>query len=151
MIYTLEKAVLVTEQLRKFTDSNDYMVVGQFANIDFWIDEVVATLHAIDKHNIRFNKMYEAQENWIETYDVRVPDYCHICRGICELSEEHYKRPELPKKRANIEKKEIRKELVNAVYYFLIRCCNMELINKEEIKAYCDKVGTSIDPGDLKF
>ncbi len=150
MIYTIEKAILVTKQLQKFTDSNDYMVAGQFANIDFWISEVVSAIKTFDEHNMRFHKMYEAQKNWIKENNTTVPDYCHICNGICELSIEHYIKPELPKRRFKNEKKEARKELVDASYYFLIRCFKTGLLNKEEIDCLCDKIGTSIDPYDLK-
>ncbi|MGH1383782.1 hypothetical protein [Kordia sp.] len=150
MIYTIKKAILVTEQLRKFTDSNDYMVAGQFANINFWINEVASAIKALDEHNIRFKKMCEAQKNWTEENNTRVPDYCHICNGICELSVEHYKKPELPKKRFKNEKKEARKELVDTAYYFLIRCFNMSLLNKEGLNDFCDRIETSIDPYDLK-
>jgi len=66
MIYTVEKANLITRQLNKFKDSYAFMVAGQFANIDFWMNEVESTIKAIDEHNIRFAKMYDAQEKWIE-------------------------------------------------------------------------------------
>ena len=149
MIYTVERANLITEQLRKFSDSNGYMVAGQFANIDFWMNETESAIKAIDEHNTRFEKMYKAQKEWIEDKNVRVPDYCHICNGICELSEEHYKKPELPKKRAKNEKKQSRKELVDSAYYFLIRCFKIGLLNKEEMNDYCNQIGTGIDPSDL--
>jgi hypothetical protein len=150
MIYTIERANLITNQLRKFTDSNAYMVAGQFANIDFWINETESAIRAIDEHNARFEKMCEAQKEWIEDKNVRVPDYCYICNGICELSEEHYKKPELPKQRAKTEKRESRKKLVDSAYYFLIRCHKIELLSEKEINEYCNQIGTSIDPNDLK-
>ena len=149
-MYTLERAHLISEQLRKFTDSYAYMVAGQFANIDFWINETVNSLKAIDGHNARFENMYNAQKYWIDEKNVKVPDYCFICNGICELSHEGYIKPELPKKRARIEKTETRKELVNAAYYFLVRCYRIGLLNQVEMKNHCDKIGTSIDPYDLK-
>ena len=40
MIYTVKKAQLISEQLRKFSDSDSWMVVGQYVNIEFWINEV---------------------------------------------------------------------------------------------------------------
>ncbi len=150
MIYTIERANLITKQLRKFTDSYAFMVAGQFANVNFWIDEVVSATMALDEHKVRFDKMYEAQKDWIEEKQVRVPDYCHICNGICELSHERYVKPELPKNRASTEKKESRKELIDSAYYFLVRCHNVGLINEKEMKGYCEKIGTSIDPYDLK-
>lgn len=149
MIYTIEKANLISERLRKFTDSYAYMVAGQFANIDFWIDEITNSIKAIDEHNLRFEKMCEAQKKWVEEKNVRVPDYCHICNGICELSEQHYKKPELPKQRAKTEKKESRKELVDSAYYFLVRCFKIGLLSKEEFKEYCNQIGTSVDLNDL--
>ena len=47
--------------------------------------------------------MSEAQKEWIEEKNVKVPDYCYICKGVCELSTEHLKKPELPKQRAKKE------------------------------------------------
>ena len=58
MNYTIERAYLISEQLRKFTDSYAHMVAGQFANIDFWIIETVGAIRAIDEHNVRFEKMH---------------------------------------------------------------------------------------------
>lgn len=150
MIYTIERANLITRQLKKFTDSYAFMVAGQFANIDFWIAEVVSAKKALDGHKVRFDKMYEAQRDWIEEKRVRVPDYCHICNGICELSHDGYVKPALPMNKARAEKKESRKELIDSAYYFLVRCHNIGLITGEEIKGFCDEIGTGIDPYDLK-
>lgn len=150
MIYTIERANLITKKLRMFTDSNTYIVAGQFANIDFWIEETISSIRAIDEHNVRFEKMYEAQKNWIEEKNVKEPNYCHICNGICELTAQHYKKPELPKQRAKNEKKESKKELVDSAYYFLVRCFKIGLLNKEDLKNYCNQIGTNIDPDDLR-
>ncbi|GLB50253.1 hypothetical protein [Neptunitalea lumnitzerae] len=143
-----QRAKLISEQLRKFTDSYAYMVAGQFANIDFWINEAITSLKALDEHNIRFEKMYNAQKNWIEEKKVKVPDYCYICNGICELSHDGYITPDLPKQK--IDKTEIRKKLINSVYYFLIRCYKVGLLDQEEMKSFCNQIGTDIDPYDLK-
>ena len=66
MIYTVEKANLITKQLNKFKDNYAFMVAGQFANIEFWINEVETAITAIDEHNIRVTKKYDAQEKWID-------------------------------------------------------------------------------------
>ncbi|UPQ79349.1 hypothetical protein M0M57_00580 [Flavobacterium azooxidireducens] len=94
--------------------------------------------------------MYEAQEKWIEEKNVKISEYCYICNDICELSKEHYKKPELPKQRAKNDKNDSRKELVNAAYYFLVRCFKLELLNENLLRGFCDQIGTSIDPNDLK-
>ncbi|MCE2962852.1 MAG: hypothetical protein ACK5UE_03350 [Chitinophagales bacterium] len=149
MIYTVEKAILVTNQLKKFKDSYAFMVAGQFANIDFWMNEVMSGLKAIDEHNMRFEKMYKAQKKWTEEKNVKVPDYCSICNGICELSNKHYIKPELPKNSAKKEKIDSRKELINASYYFLVRCFKLELLDENLFREYCHCIGTSIDPNDF--
>ena len=148
-MYTLERASLISEQLRKFTDSYAFMLSGQFANIDFWLDEVQSALKAIDGHKNRFDKMYNGQKKWIEDHSTRIPNYCAICNGICEFSDPHGEVPDLPQKKWKSEKVEIRKELVNTTYFFLARCYRIGLLDDDEIKKRCDAIGTSIDPNDL--
>ena len=150
MIYTVEKARLISEQFRKFTDSYAFMVAGQFANLDFWVEETKSALKAIDEHQLRFDRMYNTQKIWIEEKQVTIPDYCPLCDGICELGIQHYKKPELPKRKAKSEKTESRKELVNSAYYFLLRCYKIGLLDQETFNEYCEQIGTSIDPNDLK-
>jgi len=151
MIYTVQRANLIAEQLRKFSDSNSWMVVGQFTNIDFWIEEVKCAIEAIDQHNSRFDKMYDAQKEWIDSHGIQVPDNCPICQGICELGK-GAKKPNLPKRSSETisDKKESRKELINSAYYFILRCYNLKLISKEEFRSKCEDIGTSIDINDLK-
>lgn len=50
MIYTIEKADLVTAQLRKFATDYSHHVVGQFANVDFWLQEVIDAQKIIDTY-----------------------------------------------------------------------------------------------------
>lgn len=146
MIYTIEKANLISEQLRKFTTGYTHHVVGQFANIEFWINEVKAALKAIDEHRNRFGNMYDAQKKWTEEHGTVVYDYCRICRGRCEFSDG---KPILPTLKFKKEKVDTRKELVNSTYYFLIRCYRIGLLTNEELKCKCDSIGTGIDPNDL--
>jgi len=151
MIYTVKRANLVAEQLRKFSDSNSWMVVGQFVNIEFWIEEVKNALQAIDDHNSRFDKMYEAQKEWIESHGTQVPDNCPICQGICELGN-GVKKPNLPKKspETKSDKKESRIELLNSAYYLLLRCYKLKLISEADLRTMCVEIGTRIDLNDLE-
>lgn len=151
MIYTVHKVNLVAEQLRKFSDSNSWMVVGQFVNLEFWIEEVKSALKALDEHNSRFDKMYDAQKEWIESHGIQVPDNCPICQGVCELGD-GVKTPNLPKRSAETksDKKESRKNLLDSTYYFLLRCYKIKLIDEDEFRHKCEYVGTSIDINDLE-
>ncbi len=147
MIYTFEKSDLITKQLRKFTTAYTHHVVGQYANIDFWIDEVVASLKAIDEYKNRFDKLYTAQKNWTEDHGTVIHEFCPICNGKCEFSNG---KPRLPVLQYKSEKNDFRKELVDAAYFFLLRCFRIGLLTREELKQKCDTIGTSIDPNDLK-
>lgn len=146
MIYTIEKADMITAQFKKFTTAYTHMVAGHFANIDFWMKEATEALNAIDYHRKRFNKMYDAQKNWVEDHGTVVHSYCSICKGKCEFSNG---RPTLPEFRYKTELTDARKNLVNAVYYFLIRCARIGLLSEEELKSACESIGTSVDPTDL--
>lgn len=151
MIYTVQRAKLIAEQLRKFSDSNSWMVVGQFVNLEFWIEEVKTVLKAIDQHNSRFDKMYDAQKEWIDSHTIQVPDNCPICQGVCELGSGSIK-PNLPKKSSETksDKKESRKELLNSTYYFLLRCYKLKLMSKEEFQNKCEDLGKSVDINDIE-
>ena len=147
MIYTIEKANMITEQLRRFKSGFAHHVVGQFTNIDFWLNEVLEAQKTIDGYNARFNNIRDTQKNWIENHGTEIYDYCPYCVGKCELSNG---KPSPPNRISSSDLIEVRRELVNSTYYFLIRCYRMKLINDEELKQKCDVIGTSIDPNDLK-
>ncbi|MBT30209.1 MAG: hypothetical protein CMO01_11165 [Thalassobius sp.] len=148
MIYTIEKAKLVTEQLRKFTTAYTHHVVGQFANIEYWIDEVQVALKAIDEYGKRFTNIRDAQQAWIDAHGTKVYDYCPMCGGKCELSDGT---PKPPIRTSSTDLKEARKALVDVTYYFLIRCFKIALLDQTELEKLCAKIGTSIDPFDLEI
>ncbi|VXB55878.1 conserved hypothetical protein [Flavobacterium sp. 9AF] len=147
MIYTIKKANLIKEQLRRFTTSYAHHVVGQFANIDFWLNEVINSLEVIDEYKMRFDNIYNAQKKWIEDHGTIIHEYCPICNGKCEFSSG---KPNLPVLKHKHEVNDMRKELVNTAYFFLLRCFRIGLLTGEELKQKCDTIGTSIDPNDLK-
>lgn len=136
--------------MRKFSDADSWNVVGQFSNLDFWMSEVKSALHSLDQHNLRFDKMYESQKNWIESHNIEIPDNCPICQGICDLGT-GTRKPTLPKRSSETksDKKESRKELINSTPFFLRRCHKLKLINESEFRNKCDEIGTSIDINDL--
>lgn len=146
MIYTIEKANLVSEQLRKFKDCFAHQLAGHYANINFWINEVKKSLIALDEYNKRFNIMRDGQSDWIENHGEPIHEYCPVCKGKCEFSNGI---PSLPRKVESSLLKETRKDLVNSTYYFLVRCYNSKLIDLKTLENYCSEVGTSIDPKDL--
>jgi hypothetical protein len=146
MIYSIEKANLISEQLRKFKDCFAHQLAGHHANVDFWINEVKESLIVLDDYNKRFNVMRERQSVWIENHGKPIHEYCPICEGKCEFSNGV---PTLPTRVESSLLKETRKNLVNSTYYFLVRCYNSKLMDLKTLENYCAEVGTSIEPKDL--
>jgi hypothetical protein len=146
MIYTIDKANLISKQLKKFTTGYTHHVVGHYSNIDFWFCEVKEALNTIDNHKKRFDNMYDTQKEWTENHGTIVHNFCPICVGKCEFSDG---KPILPKFKYKTELTDTRKDLVDSAYYFLIRCFKIELLTYDELKEKLDLIGTSIDPKDL--
>ncbi len=149
MIYTIEKADRISEQLRRFTSGFAHHVAGQFSNIDFWLNEVIEARNSIDLYNSRFNKIKESQKEWMENHGDKIYEsHCPYCGGKCELTNGI---PSPPKRTSSSELKNVRKKLIDSAYYFLTRCYRMGLLNNQEIEEKCNLIGTSIEPSDLKI
>jgi hypothetical protein len=146
MIYSIEKASLISEQLRKFKDCFAHQLAGHYVNIDFWINEVRESLIVLDDYNKRFIAMRDGQSLWIENHGKPIHEYCPICKGKCEFSNGI---PSLPTRVESSLLKETRKSLVNSAYYFLVRCYNSKLMDLKALENYCSEIGTSIEPKDL--
>lgn len=151
MIYTVQKAKLLSEQLQKFSKADSWIIVGQFVNLEFWLDEVKAAINTIDQHSIRFDKMHDSQKEWIESHSIKIPDNCPVCLGICELGTGSRK-PHLPKRsiETKSDKKESRKELLDSAYAFLLQCYRLKLLKEEDLRVKCRDIGTSVDLADLE-
>ena len=147
MIYTIEKANLISNQLRRFTTGYAHHVAGQFANIDFWLHEVQESIKTIDEYSKRFNNMRDVQKRWVDAHGTVVYDYCPICGGKCEFSDGI---PPPPLRTSSNELNAARKELIDSTYFFLLRCYRMSLLNRSNLEAKCNEIGTSIDPSDLE-
>ncbi len=152
MIYTVERAELLAEQLRRFHHGQAHHLAGQFANLDFWMSEVASALATLDGHNSRFERLRDAQSAWVEAHRTQVPvhGFCGICRGKCEFDDGEMQSPRPPKRLASRERTEARRALVDATYHLLTRFFRMGLLNETELRAHCEKVGTSIDPADIQ-
>src|SRR5450432_4518968 len=85
MVYSIERADQVANQLEKFSTSFAHQVAGQFANLTFWLDEVVHAITVIDAYAKRFAAMAEGQREWVAKHDTVVGSYCPYCRGACEF------------------------------------------------------------------
>jgi hypothetical protein len=147
MAYSIEQADLLAAQLEKFTTSYAHHLVGQFANVDFWLDEAKRALEVIENYNKRFTRMRDAQKAWIEAHKTVVSSFCPVCRGKCEFDP---RRPEPPTRIRSQELEAAKRRLKDAVYKFLLRCHRAGLTDEAGLKAGCQRVGTSVDLKDLR-
>jgi len=148
-MYTLEKAALITEQLRKFKDGYAHHAAGQYSNLDFWINEVSDAAKVIDDYRLRFDRLSVGQKNWVVMHNTLVGTFCGICGGRCEFDTGN-KPPAPPMRYSSEPLNEARRELIDAAYFFLIKLYRQNLIDKTILKTYCNKLETSIDLEDLK-
>ena len=148
-MYTIEKANLISEQLRRFTNGYAHHVAGQFANIDFWLHEVQQAIKTIDEYNKRFNNIRDGQKSWVESHGTVVHDYCPICGGKCELTDSNGQ-PTPPDRFPSNDLMSARRELIDSAYFFLLRCYRMRLLNKDVLETKCEEIATSIEPSDLE-
>ena len=147
LIYTIEKAELITAQLQRFSSGHSHHIAGQYANIMFWVSELEQSLKALDEYGSRFNSMRKAQEEWVEQQGTEVHNYCAICQGRCEFCNG---RPPTPARMRNSTIQETRRKLSEAGYEFLLRCYRIDLVEKNELKDLCTRIGSGLDPADLE-
>lgn len=72
MAFMIDQADNVSTQLEKFRHAYAFIVVGQWANLDFWLGEATHALAAIEGYKVRFERMTQAQKDWIEQHDTKV-------------------------------------------------------------------------------
>lgn len=151
-IYTVQRAQLLAEQLTRFHHGRAHHLAGQFANLEFWVGEVESALAALDGHTARFERLRDAQSAWVDAHKIQVPvhGFCGICGGKCEFDDGETQTPRPPKRLATTEKTEVRQSLVDATYHLLTRFFRMGLLNEARLRANCERIGTSIDPADLR-
>ena len=148
MAYIIDQANAVAAMLEKFTTAHAYQVAGQFANLEFWIGETVHAVDALDGYTERFERLSAAQSGWIGTHNVVVGSYCPACKGQCEF-EPDLKPPQAPTEIPSERQNEAIRRLRDGMYFFLVRCFRMNLIDENALRDVCARVGTSVEARDL--
>jgi hypothetical protein len=149
MVYTVDQADAVSKQLEKFSTSYVHQLVGQVANIEFWLEEAVHALHVLDDYPKRFTVLRDAQRAWVDAHGSRVSNHCHVCRGPCEFEPKGGAAPAPPTRIDSVELKRARTRLKDAVYRFALRAHRAGLLDDAGLQAACDRVGTSVDAADV--
>lgn len=87
MIYTIERVNLLADQFRRFKAHHAHHLAGLYANIEFWLHEVEDAYRAIEDYQSRFLKLRDAQNAWVNAFNVTEHRFCPICRGRCEFDD----------------------------------------------------------------
>jgi hypothetical protein len=140
MAYSSEIADLLTAQLRKFVTLNRHQLIGQVANLDFWIDETKHCLAVIDGYRERFSRLnaavtkYTADHQTIE-FPLAMPDYTEAATP--------------PQRVPQTDLTTSRKSLCDAMYRFLLRCYREEMISENALQDWCARLGINVEYSDL--
>ena len=147
MVYTLQKAALINEQIRRFTTSYVHHLSGQFANLEFWLGEIESALSALNEYHHRFEGMRDAQKTWVREHGTVVHEYCPVCLGRCEFSDGV---PKPPVRVPSSDLKEMHRELSDTAYAFILRCYRAGFLDESKVRVLCERLGTGFDPHDFK-
>jgi hypothetical protein len=147
MAYSIDQTNAVAMQLEKFTTAYAHHLVGHVANLDFWLEEALHALKVLDEYPSRFVRLRDAQVGWVKAHGTKVSGFCGICGGKCEFDP---RTPPPPNRLPSQEIDEARRRLKDAVYKFLLRCHRAGHLEEPALRAACERVGTSVDPSDLK-
>jgi hypothetical protein len=146
MSYSIERALLVSNQIEKISTYNAHQLAGQFANLEFWIAEAMGALSVVDEYPSRFAQMRDAQNHWVNSHGTLVSAHCAHCGGACEFG------PMPPPALQRIPSSEIervRKAIRESVYALARRLYRAKWINESRFQSICLQVGTSVDLDDL--
>ena len=146
MIYTIERANLLTEQFRRFKSSHAHHLAGLFANVDFWPHEVEEAYRAIDEYNMRFSTLQNAQERWVRQFDVKEYRFCHICQGKREFDDGT---PQPPRRTPSRDLGDARAALREEAREFLMRCFRSGLMDQAALREMCNRIGTGLETSEL--
>jgi hypothetical protein len=147
MAYSIDRAVILADQLERFAHSNVHQLAGQIANLDFWLDEAVHSLRVIEDYPPRFRRLRDAQVAWVEAHGTKVSGYCPIGMGGCELRPS---KPEPPSRIPSEQMAEARSRVQRSAYRFLLRSYRAGLLDEAAVRAACDRIGLVAEPEDLE-
>ena len=129
MAYSTNLANLVSDQLTRLTTLNNHQLVGQGANLDFWLSQVQNALEVIDGYGVRFIQMATAQELYVSRH------------GTIEFDPSAnfptQQRASSPRRMPDRELRKARRNLVDAATRFLERCRQESLISDSRYEEVC--------------
>jgi hypothetical protein len=146
MNYSVEQASLLARQLEGLATRYAHQVAGQFANLEFWLDEVAHVVATINDYPRRFRQLREAQAAWVQAHDTKLTPRCGICRGPCEFGAEP---PPAPSRIPSEELSAARTAVQRACYRFLLRLYRIGVLAPDALQDACDRIDVTLEREDL--
>jgi hypothetical protein len=146
MSYSIKRATLIADQLERLATQNAHQLAGQFANLDFWIAEVIDAIRVIQQYPDRFRRLRDAQVAWVRAHDTKVSGYCPICGGACEFDP---RTPDPPLRIRSEELADARAALQRAGRAYLLRLYKAHLLEKDAVRRACDQLDIGVEEEDF--
>jgi hypothetical protein len=143
MAYSSDITKTLTVQITKFATLNPHQLVGHVANLDFWVAEVRRCLDVIDGYDRRFEQMKTAQTKHISehgTVEIRLDDSWGNQRTVPP-----------PRRVPSAELGEVKRNLCDATYRFVVRCFNEGLIDEDLLRRTCKRLDIGVEARDLRW
>ena len=121
--YSTDMANLLANQLSRFATLNRYQLVGQLANLNFWLEQVHNSLAVFDGYGVRFVNLQSAQGGYVATHGV----------AQSRPDDSFPTRQKEPSRVPHRELQKARKSLVAAASRFLNRCRQDGLISEADL------------------
>jgi hypothetical protein len=139
--YSTDLADLLTDQLQRFATLNRHQIAGHVANLEFWLAEVRHCLSVIDDYGPRFERMKDAQSQYVlehGTINFALDDPCCIQQSAPQ-----------PRRVPHSELRDSRRSLCDATYHFLVRCYRERLLSEQQLRSECEQLQISVAADDL--
>lgn len=139
--YSTELARLLAHQLTKFATMRRHQLIGQVATIDFWLNEARHCWGVLEDYVPRYKRLHDAQMRYVMEHNVMDfdPRDPKVNAALTP-----------PKRASDDDLENARNALREAVYRFLLRCCNKGLIQEDMLRREAAKFGIVVMPTDLK-
>ena len=147
--YSIDRAHHLAEQLERLATQNVHQLAGQAAILAFWVNEIEQTLESLDDYPARFEKILDAQKDFVEQHEITGWSFCPHCEGRCEFADGS-EPPDDPVRISHREFANAREAVLTGTRHFLIRLLKNYLVSEEILLKLSEKIGSDFSQGSLE-
>lgn len=147
MSYSTDRALQLSEVLKRFATLNAYQLASHRPNLEFWVTEATHTIGVLDGYGARFQEMKRAQTKWVKHHEVRASEFCPHCGGECEFGPQA---PPPPRRVPAEQIDEARQALRDGAREFFLRLYAAFMLDRHELETIAERLGTGFEPHELE-